>query len=475
MPTPATDLRGKRIALIGFGKESIALARFAASEGAARITATDSAPAERLAGALAQVADLTPPVTLLAGRNDPAAWADADVIFVSPGITPGFEIRLPGIAEAAARGAIVTNHTQLLFERSPAPIVGITGSAGKTTTTTLVAAMLRAQGGRRVLYGGNMGIPLINDLAALTPDDVVVLEISEVQLARLHASPHIGVITNITPDHYDRYPSFEDYARAKRQIVRAMQPADYAILNLDNAPSRASAAATSALVMYFSRTGRVEAGADATDGGFWLRLPGQAPTRLAGTDETPLPGAHNVENLLAASLAASLAGAGPDAVAAVMRSFRGVAHRIEFVAERAGVRYFNDSIATAPSRALAALRAFDPPLLLIAGGKDKHLPWDELADAIVRRVRVVALLGVAAPLIAEALAAAQTRVPAVEHMLERVVRVSAIEDAVAALAAAARPGEVVLLSPGCASHDMFTGFEERGDRFAAAVRALPGD
>src|SRR6185437_3689813 len=204
-------------------------------------------------------ADLPVPVRLVAGGNPPEAWADADVIFVSPGISPGFEIKLPGITEAAARGAIISNHTQLLFERSPAPIIGITGSAGKTTTTTLVGEMLaaqdtpqeanpvsgvsvspatrRTQGGRRVLVGGNLGVPLINEIGSLTPDDVVVLEISEVQLARLHSSPHIGAITNITPDHYDRYGTFERYVQAKRQMVSFMQPTDYAILNADNAPA----------------------------------------------------------------------------------------------------------------------------------------------------------------------------------------------------------------------------------------------
>lgn len=469
---PTTTLRGKHITLIGFGAESVAVARFAAREGAASITATDAAPAERLAGALARVADLPVPVRLVAGATDPATWEHADVICVSPGISPGFAIRLPGLAEAAARGAIITNHTQLLFERAPAPIIGITGSAGKTTTTTLVAEMLRAQGGRRVFYGGNMGIPLLDETPEMSPADIVVLEISEVQLARLHASPHIGVITNITPDHYDRYPTFAEYVRAKRQIVRDMAPADYAILNLANAPARESAAETRAQILHFSRTETVAAGADATGGAFWLRLPGREPTRLAATTETPLPGVHNVENILAASLAAALAGAEPAAIAQVIRDFSGVAHRIEFVAERRGVRYYDDSIATSPSRALAALRAFAPPVLLIAGGKDKRLPWEELAETIVRRARVVTVMGVSAPLIMAAIAAARETVPLEERALTDVLSVASVEEAVARLAEVARPGEVALLSPGCASHDMFTGFEERGRRFADAVRAL---
>lgn len=471
-----TVLRGKTIALVGFGKESVALARFAAREGAAAIHATDTQPAERLVGALAEVANLPVPVRLWAGSNDPAAWADADVIFISPGISPGFAIKIPGIAEAAARGAIISNHTQLFFERCPAPIIAITGSAGKTTTTNLVYAMLAAEmeiredGSHRVYIGGNMGIPLINEIGAITPDDVVVLEVSEVQLARLRASPHIGVITNIAPDHLDRYGTFAEYIRAKRQIVRPMGAADFAVLNLDNRPARESARETAAQALFFSRSQPVERGADIREGAFWLRLPGQAPERICAVSEMRLLGPHNEENILAAAIAAGLTGATVPAIAQVVSTFGGVAHRIQFVAERDGVRYYSDSIATSPTRMLAALHTFTAPILLIAGGKDKDLPWDEGAAAIVRRVRVVTLLGYSAPKIAAAIEAAQAQIPSEEQMLERIAHVSSIEEAVATLATAAQPGEVVLLSPGCTSHDMFHGYEERGQRFIDAVK-----
>ncbi len=468
----ATELRGKRICLVGFGVESAALARFAVQEGAAALTVTDTRSAEQLAGMLATVADLSVPVRLVAGGNPPEAWADADVIFVSPGITPGFEIKIPGIAAAAARGAIISNHTQLLFERCPAPIVGITGSSGKTTTTTLVGAMLHQQGGRRVLVGGNLGVPLINEIGSLTPADVVVLEISEVQLARLTRSPHVGAITNITPDHFDRYGTFERYIEAKRRMVRFMQPTDYAILNAENAPARDCANVTQGQVLYFSDVRPVDQGADVTDGAFWLRLPGRAPVRLCGTDETPLLGQHNVQNILTASLAAALMGAEPAALVEVIRSFSGVQNRLEFVRDWHGVRFYNDSIATSPSRALAGLRTFAAPILLIAGGKNKQLPWDELAAQIVRRVRVLTVMGVSAGYIQEAVAAARQATPAGEVRLEQIVPVSSVEEATAVLAEVAHPGEVVLLSPGCASHDMFVNFEERGRRFADAVRAL---
>ena len=472
MASHATELRGKRIALIGMGVESAALARFAAHEGAMSITATDTRSPEKLAGIMASVADLPVPVRLVAGGNPPEAWADADVIFVSPGITPGFTIGIPGIAEAAARGAIISNHTQLLFERSPAPIIGITGSAGKTTTTTLLGEMLTAQGGRRVLTGGNMGVPLINEIGALTAHDVVVLEISEVQLARLTRSPQVGAITNIIPDHFDRYGTFERYVEAKRRMVQFMQPSDYAILNADNAPARESAAATQGQVLLFSSQHQVNVGADASDGGLWLRLPDHAPVRICDVAATPLLGRHNVENILAASLAAALMGATPDVLAEVIRTFNGVHDRLEFVREWHGVRFYNDSIATSPGRALAGLHTFDTPILLIAGGKNKQLPWDEIAAQIVRKVRVMTVMGVSADFIEDAIAQAQAATPANEQRLERVERVASVEEATHLLAEAAHPGEVVLLSPGCASHDMFVNFEERGRRFADTVRAL---
>lgn len=469
----ATGLRGKRVALIGLGIESMALARFAAGEGAASIAATDNRSAEAVAANLAALADLPVPVSMLAGGFQEAAWAEADVIFVSPGITPGFEIRVPGIAEAASRGAIISNHTQLLFERCPAPIIGITGSSGKTTTTTIVGEMLHAQSGRRVLVGGNIGVPLINEVGSLTPADVLVMELSEVQLARLHASPHVGAITNITPDHLDRYGTFERYIQAKRQIVRDMTPSDYAILNLENEPSRASAAETRGQVLHFSSQRQVEFGADVTDGGIWLRLPDRAPVRVCGADETPLLGMHNVENILVACIVTGLMGVEPETMAGVIRSFRGVHDRLEFVREWRGVRFYDDSIATSPSRAMAGLRAFATPLLLVAGGKNKDLPWDDFAAQIVRRVRAVTVMGVSSDFILAALAAAQAAIPPAEQQLQEVIRVASIEEAVSKLAALAASGDTVLLSPGCASHDMFTNYEDRGRRFAAAVHALP--
>lgn len=471
MKHPATVLHGKHIALVGFGKESIALARFAAMAGAASITATDSSSAEKLAPALAAVSDLPVPVRLLAGATNPSAWETADVIFVSPGITPGFTINLPGIAEAAERGAIISNHTQLLFEYAPVPIVAITGSAGKTTTTTLLGEMLQRQGGRHVYVGGNMGIPLINEVAKMAPEDIIVLEISEVQLARLHASPHIGAITNITPDHYDRYPTFADYVRAKRQIARDMQPTDFAILNQDNAPSRESQAETAAQCLFVSQREQVQMGADVRDGAFWLHLPGQPSVRLAALGDTKLPGTHNIENILFASVAAALVGAAPEAITEAICTFTGVQHRIQFIAEKQGVSYYSDSIATAPNRMIAALRSFSDPILLIAGGKDKNLPWDEAASEIVRRVRVIAVLGVSAPIILEAIAQAQQQIPIAEQMLERIEQVATIEAATQTLMQSAHSGEVVLLSPGCASHDMFSGYEERGQRFIDTVLA----
>jgi UDP-N-acetylmuramoylalanine--D-glutamate ligase len=472
MESHQTELRGKRIALIGFGKENAALARFAATEGAASIVATDTRDANELQPLLAEVADLSIPFELHDKGNHPDAWADADVIFISPGITPGFSVKLPGIMAATERGAIISNHTQLLFERALAPIIGITGSAGKTTTTTLTGEILQAQGGRKVYVGGNMGVPLINEIAHMHPDDLIVLEISEVQLARLHASPHIGAILNIIPDHFDRYPSFSEYVRAKRQIVRNMRSQDYAVLNLDDPPSYGSRNETIAQTFFVSTSQVLDYGAWLADDAFWLRIPGQDAVRICGIEETRLPGSHNRANILFASLVSALAGATLETISQTIREFRGVSQRIEFVRELNGVRYYSDSIATTPNRMSAALHSFNEPILLILGGKDKDLPWSEGARDIVRRVRVATVLGASAPLILDALAQARNDVPSSEHVLERIEQVDSIEAATRVLAAEARPGEIVLLSPGCTSHDMFTNYQERGQRFIATVNAL---
>ncbi len=468
-----TELKDKHIAIIGLGVEGAALAQFAAAHGAASISITDMAPAEKLKKYTDSLDHLAAPIQYYFAGNHSEVWLNKDILFVSPGITPGFAISLPGINEAVQSGAKVSNHTQLFLEWCPAKVIGVTGSSGKTTTTTLLGAMLQHGLDRKVYVGGNLGTSLLNEVDAMTADDVVVLELSEVQLARLSISPHIGVITNITPDHLDRYGTFERYVEAKRQLVKYMDSGDYAILNAGNIPSQESAEYTAAKSLFFSAKYSETAQAYAHEDALWIHWDNEAPQQLCAFADITLPGAHNRENILAAALAALLAGASIPALRETIQSFDGVRHRLEFVKEWRGVKFYDDSIATSPQRALAAVRAFSSPKLMILGGKNKDLPWEDFAEVIVRNVRAVALLGAAQPYIDSCIRAAQQRVIKEEQVLETICYVTTIEAAVSELAAIARPGDTLLLSPGCTSHDMFHDYGERAEHFIEAVQHLP--
>jgi len=458
--------RGQRVTVVGLAREGVALVRFLVAAGA-RVTVSDARDPERLAPSLAAIADLS--VCLSLGGHDDAAFADADWVFVSPGVPPD----LPPLAAARKRGVRISSATELFFQLCPAPIVGITGSSGKTTTTTLIGEMLKAQGTRPVFVGGNIGRPLLDDLPAITAEALVVMELSSFQLEPMRQSPHMAVLTNVTPNHLDRHGTMERYIAAKQQILRYQSPADFAVLNADDPVSAASREVGAGQPLFFSRRWSVEVGADLEDGWFICKRPGGPPERVCLAMEARIPGAHNQENVLAAIAACGALGVPVAVMAQVVRDFPGVPHRLQLVAERAGVRYYNDSIATAPERTLAALRVFAAPVLLIAGGRDKHLPWEELAERIVQQVRVLLLIGEAMPLIIAAVEQAQRRVPLVEQRLARVERCASLEEAVTLAADLAVPGDIVLLSPGCASYDQFQDFEERGQRFIAAVQALP--
>jgi UDP-N-acetylmuramoylalanine--D-glutamate ligase len=461
-----THFQGQRVTVVGLAREGAALVRFLVAAGA-QVTISDARDEGRLAPFLATIVGL--PVQLSLGGNRAEAFVGANWIFVSPGVPDD----LPPLVDARERGVRISSATELFFQLCPAPIVGITGSSGKTTTTTLIGEMLKAQGERPIFVGGNIGRPLLDDLERITPDALVVMELSSFQLEPMQQSPHLAVLTNVTPNHLDRHGTMERYTAAKRQILRYQGPEDFAVLNADDPVSAASHGVGRGQAVFFSRRWSVEVGAQLEDGRFICKRPDGRAEHICLVAEARIPGEHNQENLLAAIAACGILGTPAPVMAQVVRTFPGVPHRLQLVAERQGVSYYNDSIATAPERTLAALRVFDAPLLLIAGGRDKHLPWDELAEQIVRRVRVLLLLGEAMPLIAAAVEQAQRRVPLADQRLALVERCATLEDAVALAADCAAPGDVVLLSPGCTSYDQFADFEERGLRFVAAVQALP--
>ncbi|MGH2469398.1 MAG: UDP-N-acetylmuramoyl-L-alanine--D-glutamate ligase, partial [Chloroflexota bacterium] len=428
-----------------------ALSRYLVKHGQ-QVTVTDLRPADELRPFIDRLAGL--PLELALGGHPEEALRGADTVFLSAGVrrdVPPFA-GLPNIS----------SETELFFQRCPAPIIGITGSAGKTTTTTLTGLMLAA-GVRRVLVGGNIGQPLIEEVDELTGNELVVLELSSFQLEYLRQSPHVALVTNITPNHLDRHPSMQAYINAKANIVRHQAATDVAILNGRDANSSAFAAHTPARTLYFN-------GRDAhLEGDRLLLRTHDAQHEICRLGELQIPGRHNVDNVLAASLIALAHGIAPQAIRDVAIRFTGVRHRLQLVRELRGVAYYNDSIATAPERTLAALAVFERPIVLIAGGRDKHLPVDELAERVCAQVRGAILVGEAASLLEGAFAAAKRRLGVSQPWLRRA---NDLGLAVELAAEQAREGDVVLLSPACTSYDMFRDFEERGECFVTAVEAL---
>ncbi len=474
--------------VVGLAREGLALARFLAARGA-RVTVTDVKPAEALADQVAALAGL--PVTCVLGGHPLSLLDEVNILFVSPGVP----LEIPLLVEARQRGLPLSSETRLFTRLCPAPIVGITGSSGKTTTTALVGEMLKAAG-RQTWVGGNIGRPLIGHLDEIAATDAVVMELSSFQLeffapwpqkpARSQMdrclfdpagwSPAVAAVLNITPNHLDRHPTMEAYIAAKAHILNYQQPGDVAVLNLDNPVTRRMGEARSIAHrrLWFSLEHRVEEGSFLRGGELVLRLAGREQV-VCRAEELKLRGLHNVANVLAACAIAAAVGAPLEALRQVAVTFPGVEHRLELVREWRGVRWYNDSIATTPERTVAALRAFPgDPIILLAGGRDKHLPWDEMAELARQRVRHLILFGEAAGLIERAVqeAGGERYDPRPVQSGTKIHQAGTLEHAVELAAQLAQPGDVVLLSPGGTSFDAFRDFAERGDRFRHLVKAL---
>lgn len=456
-----TNFRNRRVTIIGAAREGTALARFLHGQGA-RVILSDIQPERALAAHLEAIRGL--PIDLRLGGH-PESILDTDVIFVSPGVP----LEIPILREAVRRGIPLSSETRLFFRLCPAPIIGITGSSGKTTTTAMTGEMLK-QAGFRTFVGGNIGRPLIGHLHEIRPTDKVVMELSSFQLEMLGASPHIAAILNITPNHLDRHPDMDAYIAAKREILAHQTAHDMAVLGYDNPATRSLARECPGRAFFFSRKERVSDGSCLEGDSLMLRINGM-PERICRRGDLRLRGEHNLENALAASLLARLAGAPTDAIARVCTTFRGVEHRLEFVATIRGAHFYDDSIATTPERAVAALRSFTEPIILLAGGRDKHLPWEDMADLTVRRVRHLVLFGEAAGLIENAVSQAMQRASG-QTTLRSVHKVKSLEEAVPLAANLSEPGDVVLLAPGGTSFDAFRDFAERGRRFKELVCSL---
>lgn len=462
---------GKRIAVLGIAKSGVALARELSRRGA-RVLLSDSRSEADLADALAQVRGL--PVEVETGGHTDRV-VDGDLLIVSPGVS----VHQPLVRKALGRGVAVMGEVEIAFRLSPAPFVAVTGTNGKSTTATLIHRML----GERSILAGNIGNPLVAEVAEAPPDGYVVAEISSFQLETVHEfRPRVAVLTNVTPDHLDRHPSLEEYFAAKARLFAMQGPEDAAILSADDpeAARMARLLEEGALpawlpefpappqparpqILRFSARGPVERGAWYADGHVWYREGGEAE-RLLPWSFAGLPGPHNLANGLAAVAAARWLGTGVEEIRAALEGHHPLHHRLEEVGHPGGVRFIDDSKATNPGSVEAALDSFSEPIHLIAGGKDKGTDFQELGVAIARRARTLLLIGEAAPrLEAEARAAG----------MESIHRCSSLQEAVGLAWKNAQPGDVVLLSPACASFDMFRNAEDRGRQFAEAVSRLP--
>ena len=448
-----TALAGKRIAVCGIGKNNLPVIRQLLGYGA-RVTACDRRSRAELGGTADELAAAG--VTLKLGDGY-LAELDADLILRTPGMKP----YLPEFEDARRRGIPVTSEMELFFDLCPAPVYAVTGSDGKTTTTTVIAGLLE-RAGKRVFLGGNIGRPLLPLVTEITAEDVAVVELSSFQLTRMQKRPAVAVVTNIAPNHLDWHTDMAEYVEAKHNLIAFQTAADRTVLNADNAYTAAFADGAPGHVRLFSRRGAVADGAFLRDGVLCL-TDGGSVTPVLPADEIRIPGVHNIENYLAAF--AAVEGVVPPAVMAdYARTFAGVPHRCELVRTLDGVRYYNDSIGSSPSRTIAGLRAFDRRVILIAGGYDKHIPYAPLGEIAPQTVRLAILLGATADKIEAAIRDNDQTLP--------ILRVKDLPEAVAAARRAARDGDIVFFSPASASFDMYRNFEERGEHFRALVQAL---
>jgi UDP-N-acetylmuramoylalanine--D-glutamate ligase len=454
---------GARVLVIGAARQGLALARYLAGRGAAVIL-NDQNPLEMLASAREELAGIA--IEWAAGGHPLELLDRVDTVCVSGGVP----LTLPIIVEALRRGIPVTNDSQIFMQEVPCPVVAITGSAGKTTTTTLVGRMAEqaVAAPRRVWVGGNIGRPLIDQVQEIHPNDLVILELSSFQLELMTISPQICAVLNITPNHLDRHGTMPAYAAAKARILAFQSALDKVILGREDPGSWALTGMVRGELFSFGLH-PPSAGMRGTyqSGERLIYRAEQGETDLFGLDRILLPGEHNRLNVLAACAVGMAAGFPPSALAAGVTDFYGVAHRLEFVREWNGSRWYNDSIATAPERTIAAIHSFTEPIVLLLGGRDKNLPWESLAELIHTRVDHVIVFGDAADKILAALGASRPG-----SRPYSVTRCAGVAEAVQAAAQVTVPGSVVLFSPGGTSFDQFKDFEERGERYRQWVKQL---
>lgn len=460
----STDpLEGKTAVILGFARQGQALARWLPTIGA-KVIVSDIRDFGELADNL--LGFLSSPVSFALGGHPLELLDEADVLCLSGGVS----LTIPICLEATRRGIPLTNDAQIFMERCPAPVIGITGSAGKTTTTTLVGKMCEAA--QRITWvGGNIGDVLLDKLDDIALEHTVVMELSSFQLELMTLSPQIACVLNVTPNHLDRHGTMEAYMAAKSHVFLNQRPEDICIFGSDDPASNLMADQAPGRVAWFSMREMVADGAFMAGSRLMVvgsGSPDGLPHMVCSRDDIKLRGEHNLRNVLAACAIAGAAGVPVDMMREVIKSFTGVTHRLELVRVVDGVMYVNDSIATAPERVVAALKSYDEPIVLLAGGRDKKLPWVELASLIAQRVRHLITFGEHGKAIAEYVKAARL----FGGNIEGIDTYNNLEDAIKRAAEVARSGDVVLLSPGGTSYDAYEDFQERGEHFRKLVEAL---
>ena len=454
------EIKDKKVAVLGIGISNTPLIKYLAALGV-DITAFDKSDESELESVIEVFKGLNIKYSL--GKHYLNNLKGFDIIFK----TPKVRFDIPELASERESGAVITSEMEVFCDLCPAKILAVTGSDGKTTTTTLIYLILKEQG-YNCWLGGNIGTPLLEKIDDINERDMVVLELSSFQLHTMKNRLNTAVVTNVSPNHLDVHNSMEEYIDAKKNIFLFQTENDRAVLNYDNEITRSFGSETKGRVLYFSRIHGLDEGVIVEDGKIIYRTK-SGNQFIMKTDEILLPGGHNVENYLAAA-AATMEYVDPEAVKKVAAFFKGVEHRIEHVRDIRGVKFYNDSIGSSPTRTIASIKAFKQKVILIAGGYDKHIPYEEMGETLADRVKCLVLLGETAPLIEKALLDQSARKGKGEDI--SVIKCISLEEAVKKAYEYAAENDIILLSPASASFDMFKNFEERGNIFKDIVNNL---
>lgn len=452
-------LKNRKVAIIGLGVSNIPLLDYMHNVGA-KVTVFDNRIIEDIPkDTMKKITDYAMEFSL--GPNNLSKLEGFDIIFRSPSCLP----TVPELQKEVERGAILTSEIEMLMKLCPGKVIGVTGSDGKTTTTTLIYEILKANGYNCYL-GGNIGTPLFTKLSEMTPDDIIVLELSSFQLMGMEISPSISVITNVSPNHLNVHSSYEEYIDAKKNIFKYQDKDGIVVLNYDNAITKAAAKEANGKVVFFSSKTKLEDGI-ILDGDIIKECKDKLRRHILSTNTVALRGVHNYENICAAIAATSSLVKVEDAVKAV-QEFKGVQHRLEFIRELDGVKWYNDSIGTSPTRTIAGLHSFDERIVLIAGGYDKHLDYTPIAKPILEKVDSLILIGDTAPKIFDAVKEEAEK----QGKDIKIYMCDEFKNTVLVAKKVAKPGQIVLFSPASASFDLFRNFEERGNKFKELVNNI---